>query len=51
MNNYNNNNNNNYGYNNNYPNQNSFPSPNSGNNNPFDDIDKAFDISSDDLPF
>ena len=37
---------------NNYPNQNSFPSPNDfSNNNPFDDIDKTFDISSDDLPF
>jgi single-strand DNA-binding protein len=37
---------NNNNYQNNYNNSNDF-----NNSNPFDDIDKAFDISSDDLPF
>jgi single-strand DNA-binding protein len=55
-NNYQNNNYNNNNYQNmNYPNQNNYGRPNNQapqkEENPFDDIDKEFDISNDDLPF
>ena len=51
-NNYNNQNYNNQNYNNlNYSNQNNFNQSKAKEDNAFDEIDKAFDISSDDLPF